>query len=131
MLQGSSRLSFTLPPPRGTYAAPIPDSIPFQHFLSSFSNSPFDSTRGVVTGNTCYSPIRTVASAAPTLSVSPSARSPQYLSTDAAVCHQAALARCVAERALKQPNSVGTMFMTITVYLFIISFHVRERVANE
>ncbi|KAI0276778.1 hypothetical protein BGY98DRAFT_672261 [Russula aff. rugulosa BPL654] len=52
--------------------------------------------------NTCVnSPIRTVASAAPTSS--------------------AALARCAAECVPKQPNADGTMLMTVTIlYIFFI-----------
>jgi len=71
-------------------------------------------------------PIRSVASVAPTSSVSPPLA--YSLLTNATVCHQAALARCAAECVLKQSDGDGTMFMTVTVYLshYLISLCVRE-----
>ena len=87
--------------------------------------------------NMYYFPIRTVASAAPTSSVSLIASLTHYLLTNALVCHQAALARCAAECVPKKPNADGVMFMTGTVYLFYCliscageSLRARERRTN-
>ena len=109
------------PHPHRTFTYPIPDSIPFQifwPFVLFYLSTPLAASSDLVTGKHVFIPHQECCECCADIICKPPGSFAHCLLTYAPVCHQAALARCAADCVPRQPNGEGTIFMTVTVYLF-------------